>query len=580
MAEQGVKDDGWWPAPLKHIPARDFLRNDMVVVAEISNGEQAESTRNFYMVLAEREVAEALLAERPPSFSYCPETGLYLSPQRSGIERLVTRSRGGANHTTQMLAESFIREYELVPRQVGGDDVVLHWDDLARPLNDVAIAEMVTVYDYPTTQKAQVRIRTDYLLDYADRTNRAILAFCYEWNDVPRNDGHTEGEFGEFKLPGRTVAFGPVHNNNERLYAEFWGILPVNSPKRGFRYPSMDLPPLTWPGIPKSVRRESASRLGMALVHVRDAVLDKFEKQPEVYTVHPDTGGVSYTHQWSVSYCHRVGRDLIALEIKKLYEGNPDDIIRHWHSHAVADAPMPGRDEPNVGSRSRRIVFGLAELGETLADLFMEARIAPPSGDELVGLDKQKLEAHWWYDNEIIRPITRRIPLDMGLDPFLNRCVDLRKLIIEGFDEKLLRQLLLALGVAGEEIGIPGSLKLLNRLLQLVAIANDTGLDIVDEFTSIEKRYLERVAPLEKGEHLPSDIAELFTLNDLRHKAAHRGRDVETKVLRLLKVPKGAVASGWGEQLDKVYDRVGDALENATKTLATYLSEFALRGDS
>jgi hypothetical protein len=74
-----------------------------------------------------------------------------------------------------------------------------------------------------------------------------------------------------------------------------------------------------------------------------------------------------------VGYCSRVGRNLIRLELKKLYEGIPAPVTRHWHKFAVEPPPAgayPGiLYEPNIGKRAKALTYAIVRVGENLATL-------------------------------------------------------------------------------------------------------------------------------------------------------------------------------------------------------------------
>jgi len=367
------KNDSWWPTPLAHIPAKDFLSEEMVTVAELSDGVKPGSTRDLYLAIVNADVARRLLRNERLLVSCSPGTGVRIENSRLKIESLVTRWEGGANHYVQVPAHRFLCAFGLVPRLVNS---VVYWDDMAKPLLGVVSAEMVSIYDFPTNAHAQIQIRRDYLLEYADRTNRAIIALWYEWNDGPNSDEkgqpYTQADFGDFMLPGRMVTLREVPDDPRTVVAELWGVFSVYfpNPKRACTSFYDDVPPLVWPGIPSPVTRRTRWPLGcQELAYVNDSVLDVYEEHPETYTVHPDTGAVTYRNQWSVSYCHRVGRDLIALEVKKLYEGAPAEAIQHWHQYVVPPPSHASHRAPNVATRARRIAIGLAALGEALSDL-------------------------------------------------------------------------------------------------------------------------------------------------------------------------------------------------------------------
>ena len=82
---------------------------------------------------------------------------------------------------------------------------------------------------------------------------------------------------------------------------------------------------------------------------------------------------MSFGTQWSVGFCDRIGRDLIRLELKKLYEGAPPQTTRDWHRHAVAPPSDTALErmanERSVGIRAHELVFAVVALGESLREI-------------------------------------------------------------------------------------------------------------------------------------------------------------------------------------------------------------------
>lgn len=71
----------------------------------------------------------------------------------------------------------------------------------------------------------------------------------------------------------------------------------------------------------------------------------------------------------------------------------------------------------------------------------------------------------------------------------------------------------------------------------------------------------------------PTPIARLSALNDLRQLADHRigAGDRQRKLtsgLRSFGLDPASYAAGWGTALDTVYDRIGEALEQAAEGLS------------
>ena len=77
------------------------------------------------------------------------------------------------------------------------------------------------------------------------------------------------------------------------------------------------------------------------------------------FSVVPETGAVYFGTRWRVGYCRRVGRNLIELALKKLYEGVPVAVTRHWHKFAVESPPPKAYaaifNEPNIGRRAKAL---------------------------------------------------------------------------------------------------------------------------------------------------------------------------------------------------------------------------------
>lgn len=565
-------DDAWWPGPLSHVPKRDFLSEEMVVVSELSEGARPSSTRDLHLALLDPDDAERLLECREDfPFSYVGGTGLLLDSEKVHVESLATKWEGGCNHYVQFPSLDFVKHFGLVPRLL---DSALVWDDLGKPLHDVVHVEMVAEYDNRSMSAAFIRIRRDYLLKYADATGRAIVALWYEWNSE-RNadingDPYQESEFGTHMFPGRMVQFGLSAGDCEEVVAELWGILPVYSPvveAQPIAHTQTDFSH-KWPGLEHPVERRTRWHPAVSgRVYVSDSVLARYEEHPDLYTVHAESGGVSYGNQWSISRCRRIGRDLISVDIKGLYEGTPDDQIIHWNAHAVLPPKNPlEKADASVGLLAKQIVFDLIELGEVLSRLSSIIAGEQIEPCHFVRLDGDKLKRHWWYDDELIRPITCHIPLDIGKDTFLNRCKSLTKLVVESLGEKHLRGLLLSWNVESNSIKSLGSLKLLDSVLQMAKIANDCGLSIRSDGDEILSRYDKICKNRKRGDFLPSPISFLFKLYDLRLLDAHQG-GTEDKVLETLGIRKAEVVSGWGKQMDRVYQSISKALLDAITLL-------------
>jgi hypothetical protein len=102
-----------------------------------------------------------------------------------------------------------------------------------------------------------------------------------------------------------------------------------------------------------------------------------------------------------VGYCRRVGRNLIRLELKKLYEGVPVTVTRNWYKFMV-EPPPPGAypailAEPNIGKRAKALTYAIVSLGENLAALAQAIGLPGLGPDSFVGLRRSDLDYKGWW---------------------------------------------------------------------------------------------------------------------------------------------------------------------------------------
>jgi hypothetical protein len=595
MTSNVTISDDYWPYPLRQIADEKPLGSNLVVVAEISQPWGTESYRHLYTALAPPEALGQLLnhpggighkvstsgphpARYQGSFSYEPRFAISANRAVSGdLEPLVVGWEAGGR-TVLLPDQGFLMTYGLVPRSVQSKEGdVIHWDDPTTGQHDIVVAKMVSKFHYELQSEARVSIDRDYLQDYATVRNRSLVQVFYASNLAPLQAEEERllcgNSMQEFKLKGRLVDIRIDLRDKTKLLAQVWGVRhvldPAESPIIDGRW---DYGELVWPGIEGVVTDRRTSRM-WERVYVRDDVLRPYEEYPDRYSIHPESGGVSFGGQWSVGHCRRVFRDLIQVDIKKLYEGCPPEVVRHWHDYAVE--PPAGRlgefdRVSNVASRSKRIVYALVAVGETLTALAARLTMEKVSSDDFVKLSRRELDYYGWWTGPCVPPITRHVPLAMGESAFGERCKDLNSLIIEGLSESKLRKLLAEMHVESKLIKDFGSLKLLDTLIQLATISRQSGLSLSD-CDELERRRKETVAALPKGKFLETPTAALFALYDLRINASHRSGDIN-ELMQRLGIDPASTEAGWGEALDHLYDAVGAALEDISNLLCDFVS--------
>jgi hypothetical protein len=573
--------DSWWPDFLRPVSEEDPLATDPVVVAMVDDTPNAhEHYRHLFTAFVPPDQLQASLehpggigwevstsgphpAGSPGDWGYRPKFWVYGTAEE-GLEPLVVSWQTG-DHLVMLPDQGFLMTYGLVPR-VDSNELTqtVHWDDPATPKYDIVVCRSTSVYDFPRYNGAKVAIARDFLQDYATIRGRALIQVYYLQETGPLTDEISDllgdEDIRELRLRGRRVEVRRIPSRRDEVLVQVWGARPLVVPGAApVTLGRWDYGSLEWPGISGAVDLERALGLGLEEAFVSDGVLAEYEGAPG-FTTDPESGGVSRGHQWSVAWSRRVGRDLIAVQLKKLYEGTPPGVVFHWHEHATSP-PSSQASTSNVGTRTRRIAYALVALGEGLAKVARAAGLGY-TGAELVSLDRSELDYYGWWTNKDAERVGRHVPQGISEDEFLHRCAELHKLVVEGLSEGRLRVLAVSLGAPGEEIQEFRSLRLLQHIAKLGMLADGTGLSLTNGGI-LHARILEVTE---------DPVAGLHGLNELRQLADHKAGSSRNQrldsALALLGIDQKAYIGQLGLALDKVYDRVAETLEDASAILA------------
>ncbi|TWB56148.1 hypothetical protein FBZ92_113142 [Nitrospirillum viridazoti] len=575
----------WWPASLAHIPRQDPWGDDDIVVAEITSFEDGSETgermtisslvpipklnalsKNFASL--NFEVSTSGPRPSPSSVPYKPwfrvETHGDLSDQ---YEPLVL-AWDSHNHTAFVPDPGFLMTYGLMPRPE--TDGGTHWDDLTGPVRGVVRVSKPSVYEFPNSSPASVTISKPYLQDYLSLRRMALVQSFWE-----RRRSSPDDEL-EARLGDKTIVDLDTPGRRMRLFRPAGKPHTVTIEASGGRVVAMPGPfpisnavsqaeGLTWPGIDGVVTHARAMSMSMEYVYVDDCILGDYEGRPE-YRISPEIGAVGFGTQWSVGHCDRIGRDLIRVEIKKLYGGAPRAVIKRWHECAVrppADTSYAANQRTqNIAKRAKALTYGLITLGERLAALSRTLNLRHLSADKFVTPRRRDLDYKGWWTFGDAEMIARNAPKNMTRDVFLERRLAIAKLLIEGLTERSLRATLHAAGASEQEIKDLRSLKLLDSIVRLCQVAHAAGL----RFAPGDPTIWHRLAT--DGTTPEQPLQYLFALNDMRQLKAHRSEPAKfTSCLQRFDIDETETVAGHGLVLDRVYDRLITELDRINETI-------------
>jgi hypothetical protein len=463
----------------------------------------------------------------------------------------------------------FLMTYGLVPRAF--DDGSIYWDDPRLPIHGVVQATAPSTWNSPSATTARVTISKAHLQDYLSLRQMALVQSFWEHRhaaSAPEIEAFLDGEeIRDFDTPRRRLRLGKMRMHGGTAWAEVFsarilarpGSMPISD-----RYGTGEA--LEWPGIEGPIDRDQARRFPpFRWVFIDDRVLEHYEGC-EGFRVLPESGFVKFGFQWSVSTEGRIGRDTIQVELRKLYEGVPFEVTRHWHKFARPRPAGVTGPEPNVATRAKALTYGVVELGENLAELAGTVGLTEHSEDAFVGLGRDKLDYEGWYSTPQTEAISRHMPANMSRDRFLERAVTLTKLI-EGIRPRPLRELCRALGVPDSHAKDFQSLKLLDCIIKMCQISRDTGTRL-GRGANTAWVLLSR-----DGTEPERPIPRFFALYDVRIMGAHTFSDQSkfAAYLKRFEIGEAETVGGFGLAMDRVYDLLIDELGSMNKTIADAL---------
>jgi hypothetical protein len=450
-------------------------------------------------------------------------------------------------------------------------------DDPAVPTFNIVEVDPPSVWDFPVRTNAEVRIVKDYLQDYLSLRGLALFEVYYATTTA---DADAECIAVLNGKDAEIVAFQDrefqlnyeMGSHRSIVTAQVWGARLMASPAdMPITLDPIEKVGLHWPGYEGAITPNVAQRLRIDdFVYVDDSVLAPYEGAPD-FTVYPESGAVSFGGQWSVGFSDRVGRNSIRLELKKLYEGAPAPAIRHWNRHTFSPDPaflQAAPAERNIGQRAKEVVQLWSSIGVNLGRLADAAGEPGLSGKDFVRLDKGDLDYYGWWSATAVEPIARHVPLTLGRDGFLQRCLSLNNLLVESIGRAALRSLLVKLGTAAEDVKPLGGLKLLDLLVRLAQVSVTHGYSMVTDAKLIQADLAAN------GTEPDRPLEYLFGLYDLRIVGAHTSGDPAREIANRVErfgVEPGEFANGYGRVLDRIYDALIEELRAIDQVLGAVI---------
>ncbi len=578
-------DDDFWPASLAHL-TKPYLSDSSqyVTIGEISSEplNNFPGTRLLYTAMVPAEEADECLA-RPGGIGHGishlegqlvydpagsnPSAAFWVESRRPDHKRYQSLVESWQVHDRHILLPfaGLLQHYGLSPRVL--PDLTIAWDDLSIPAFEVVRVSPLAVYKSPEfSTAARVEILREYLEDYLLANECVALATQWEGRystGDPAFDsvvGKQEGLSAELK--GREVWLKRVEHLKEGdQHSDTWYTRLVMKPGKALDSDQK----LEWPDHHGPIM--GSGIMGgfgvMEEAYVRDEVLVAYENRPE-FDIHPETGMVGNGTWWAVGYCRRVGRDHIALELRKLYEGAQFFVIKHYCEYAVkkSSVPVPQSDaeKRNIGIRAREVINGYLTYMKAIEEICDAAGLSS-TADEIGGLSESEINYKGWWTFPELGRLGNVAPLTMTYQQFLARCKDIFA-VFEGLKSGPLRSLLRRLGIPKDQIKEEG-LKLSAFFCQLATIAKKEHWGLIGDAEEVVKNW-------DKDARLDF-YRPIFALNGLRLADAHAlsvgDPTSQAPNLKVFDIEPDKFKTGWGLALDRVYDEIAKSLQDATTLL-------------
>lgn len=493
-------------------------------------------------------------------WAYSPSFWLYLS-KSNGLKKAepLVVSWESANNTTLAIDQGFIGTFKLTPRLVEGS---IHWDDLSRAKYDVAINKLISQYDFPKHTEAYVQVQIDYLEDYLFLRKKVAVKVYTITQDVHLNEEISsllkdkDHYIEEFKQ--NEIRIHKFDHKEDIVRIEINGYhIFDNKKEEKYIVPNGHY----WKGIDGLVTNLRARHeMPFEYVYVSDEVLTKYENDDD-YEIYPLHGSVKYKGQWGISHCSRIGRNGIRLEIKKLYEGVPNEVINYWNKYSIDISEIA--EGENIVLKAERLTRKFFLFSRLFSNVINQICNLNLTSTDIITLDEERIQYTGWTEFPDYSPVTNHINIDsFSREQFLLRCKKLYILLGENLKEKSLRRVVNILGFPIEDTEKLKGIRLLELILKYIYVAEESGLNPATQNDIIVARVIE----LKEFYFL----TELLALNSIRQLDAHKSNEVKTKLYTALKafgIEPTSITNNYAMACEQIYNRLNDMFVNINDLL-------------
>jgi len=457
----------------------------------------------------------------------------------------------------------------------------IKWDDLTKPIYNVIKNQSCSNYQHERNKgyihsKAFVKIRRDYLEDYAFLKKSSIVAFYFEERWIENQDTFIQKilngrHIKSYKIEANRIKLMSTQFLNYSYNCRVWGRqLILTSHKSSISTPKKLF--LKWPDIDNPITEKEAMSYSFDTIFVKDKFLKDFENDID-YKIYPESGSVDYDGRWSIIRTERISRNTVEIELKNLYEGNPDYIIDKIHSYSITkeksiqDQSKYGKR--HIGLRAKEFVNSFISLFENIAE-FCNTTELDFDQDDLIDITTERIKYNGWYTFDDFQAISKVIEPGCSEDDFKNRAKNLFK-VIERISEKNLRKILKQIKFRDDiKIDKYASIRLFATLFQLIEISINSGLSIKNNINAINDRF--------DNDYFNDNLSYLFALNDIRLLESHSSGSKLTQqyyksllVFDIIRDENKGI--GWGLSVDKLYDKLIEALKSMQDVFVEYINE-------